>query len=79
MALARPCDACGVMIEFHLSPNGKPMPVQRVRNVYVMGPEGRLQSVREPPPPAAPLRFVSHFETCPKASSFSRTRPEPPT
>ena len=74
MAMAKPCEGCGVLIEFHPSPNGKPMPVQRVKNIYGMGSEGRLVRVTaievNTDVDLGPV-FVSHFETCPRANDFS--------
>ena len=76
MSGSKPCDGCGMPIEFHQSPNGKPMPVQRVRNVYIMGAEGKLEvALRSEARPGT--MFVSHFETCPRASSFSRSGSKP--
>jgi hypothetical protein len=74
VATAKACEACGRMIEFHESPNGRPMPVERVRNVYAMGPDGKLVTLREQPAPGAPQRFVSHFELCTDPDRFSRGR-----
>jgi len=61
-------------IEFHIGPNGKAIPLQKVRTVYTVsaGPnevEKALVSLAGLPSTQA---FVSHFETCPKAGEFSR-------
>ena len=72
MALARPCDACGVMLEFHVGPNGKTLPLQRVRSVYVCNPDGTVKKAEV----VGDAIFVSHFETCFKASSFSKPKTE---
>ena len=73
----RPCRACGVMIEFVEGPNGKPIPVTKVRNVYYVGDDGRLATVDWDPLGEGlptPDHFISHFETCPRASSFTRKK-----
>lgn len=64
----RPCRACGMQLEFLLGPNGRVVPLQRVRQVYAResGATDRAVSF------GSGELFVSHFETCPKASSFSR-------
>jgi hypothetical protein len=60
-----PCRGCGMKIEFVTTPNGKQIPLQRVRTVYAMenGAATRLSLAGV---------YISHFETCPKADSFSR-------
>lgn len=71
----RPCRKCGMTIEIHEGPNGKAIPLQKVRSVYGLtkplfgGSIMRLDQNSE-----LEDVFVSHFETCPHASSFSRGR-----
>ncbi len=76
---ARPCDACGASIEFIEGPNGRPIPVQKIRTVYRI-PTG--QPVGAPALVKAEIAevddpgwlYVSHFETCPDAARFSRRK-----
>lgn len=69
----RPCKACGMPIEIHHGPNGKPLPLQRIRTFYALddalhgGAVRRLELA-----PGVEAGFVSHFETCPSAKQFSR-------
>ena len=71
----RPCKACGMPIEIHLGPNGKPIPLQRIRSFYALadplhgGTISRLELA-----PGIEAGFVSHFETCPSANQFSKNR-----
>lgn len=66
----RPCRACGMPIEIIRGPSGRPVPMQRVRTVYVIE-EGLFdQDVRTLEGHAE--KFVSHFETCPSAERFSK-------
>lgn len=64
----RPCRKCGMTIEFIEGPNGKAIPAQRIKVVYVRS-AGKLAKVA-----VEGDVFVNHFETCPSASSFSRGR-----
>lgn len=63
----RPCKRCGMRIEFHVGPNGKPIPLQRIRTLYWVrdGRAVKHDAAGEP-------FYVSHFETCPNAGEFSR-------
>lgn len=59
-------------------PKGKAIPAQKVTQLYVMGDDGKLQTVRIAINPrgyevGGPF-YVSHFQTCPYASSFSRKK-----
>ncbi len=68
----RNCDGCGMPIEFITGPKGKPIPAQKVRTVYYLTSKADLAKVTTLLP-EAPM-YVSHFETCPKASEFSKGR-----
>ena len=73
MSEPRPCRACGMKIQFEMGPNDRPIPLQRVRTVYIFddGPGVRKLTVDDDL-----ALYVSHFETCPKAAEFSRkTKP----
>jgi len=63
-------------IRFVTGPAGKPIPAQRIRTVYVIDAEGNLAKAKRDPAEGAQL-YVSHFETCPRAADFSRTRKRP--
>ena len=70
---ARPCRACGMPIEFREGPDGRVIPLQRVRTVYAMTAPlfgGVVRRLEDDPNDEA--RFVSHFETCPHAGHFSK-------
>jgi hypothetical protein len=68
---ARPCKRCGMRIEFHVGPNGKAIPLQRVRTVYAMRPDATIANVTSLVYAAEGV-YASHFETCPHASDFSK-------
>ena len=72
---ARPCHRCGMAIEFLEGPNGRTIPAQKIRVVYYLTDEGKLAK-EEHPEDGLPLpdRYVSHFETCPYASEFSKRK-----
>lgn len=59
-------------IEFHRSPKGESMPMQRVRSVYIMGTDllGHEEMVRSGITDGQTV-LISHFEVCPKADDFS--------
>jgi hypothetical protein len=57
-------------IEMLEGPNGKMIPAQKIRTVYVLQEStGKLETTR---PLGGGSTYVSHFETCPKASSFTK-------
>ena len=67
-----PCRGCGMKIEFVKSATtGKAIPLQRIRRIYSVVAD-EAQQVTE----LDGVLFVSHFETCPQAASFSRPRKE---
>lgn len=75
----RPCKLCGMKIEFIVGPNGVHIPLQKIRTVYYVTDEGEEEAqahkldLRDDPNGVYGERYwVSHFETCPNASSFSR-------
>lgn len=69
----RPCKACGMPIEIWEGPNGKPLPLQRIRSFYALDDQAHGGSIRKLAfAPSVSAGFVSHFETCPSASQFSR-------
>jgi hypothetical protein len=65
------CKTCGKTMAFAKTPEGKTIPLDVVAPVYRLssGPGGQLRAER------AGDCFVSHFATCPQASSHSR-KPE---
>ena len=68
----RPCRACGREIVFATGPNGKPIPLSRVANVYWIDGEGSAQALAEGG------LYISHFVDCTDAARFSkRQRPMP--
>lgn len=66
----RPCRRCGLPIELRLGPNGRVIPLSRVRTVYLLAGEELVKLGDERAAP--PVTYVSHFETCPYAREFSR-------
>lgn len=62
----RPCRACGRQIRFATGPNGRPIPLSRVANVYQVNSEGNAV------PLEVPALWISHFVDCPKAGTFSK-------
>ena len=75
MSDTRACRKCGMKIEFRVGPNGKILPLQRVRSVYVLDQGGQVDNANAAHAGAEAI-YVSHFETCPNASDFSRGRKE---
>lgn len=73
----RPCKLCGRPIIFRPGPSGSSIPLQRIRTVYAMRADRR--EARKLETPAALELYVSHFETCPHASRFTRRRAAPTT
>lgn len=67
----RPCRACGVQLTFKKGPAGKVIPLHEMKNAYFINSAGRAVPVPRPPGGSV---YVSHFETCPKASEFSNNR-----
>ena len=63
--IERKCKECGATLVFAESPNGRPLPLQRIRNVY--GVENGKATVL-----ISRVVYVSHFETCTNPSRFSR-------
>jgi len=63
----RPCRACGRELVFATGPGGKLIPLNVVRNVYVLDANGDALVVL-----AGSETFQSHFESCPSASTFSK-------
>lgn len=59
-------------IELIMGPNGKKIPAQRIRTIYRRTNElfeaNTLEVVE------VGESYVSHFETCPNANEFSRSR-----
>jgi hypothetical protein len=79
----RPCRKCGMKIAFAEGPNGKQIPLQKIRNVYYIAADDAEARARALDPRAtaddgmrydAGQLYVSHFETCPNAAEFSRGR-----
>lgn len=68
------CTGCGAQIEFvRNEKTGNVIPAQMVRSVYVLVKplvgDDELQKLDRP---KAERLYVSHFETCPVASDFSK-------
>jgi hypothetical protein len=70
----RACSGCGLSITIVAGPNGKPIPLQRVRRLYrILESEGTAELVQVAGEVFEGEVFgISHFEGCPKASEFSR-------
>jgi hypothetical protein len=67
----RPCKRCGMTIVFiENEASGKRIPAQAIRTVYELGTDGKLHKLDKP----QIQRYVSHFETCPKAGEFRRKK-----
>ncbi len=56
-------------MEFHTGPNGRVIPLSKVRTVYVL--RANLFGTALEVAPVDGEAFVSHFEVCPKADRFS--------
>lgn len=63
-------------IDFLKGQNGRLVPVQKIRTVYAFMPiSGSSERILSAIPKADDVTYyVSHFETCPKASEFSRSK-----
>lgn len=73
MSSDRPCKRCGVALRFVKSLSGSTLPLQRVRNVYVVDADLTGEELANPIVVDKPI-YVSHFETCPHANEFSHGR-----
>jgi DNA-binding PadR family transcriptional regulator len=62
-----------VPLVFAPGPNGKTLPLQRVRKVYTLAPDGeaRAEQFRE-----GVELYVSHWETCAKRDQIKREQAE---
>lgn len=74
---ARPCKYCRALIVYAESPNGRPMPAQKVTQLYMDAGGGPLIQVKGVVGPDLAMRqgvdlYVSHFQTCPDAKRASR-------
>ena len=72
---ARPCRGCGRELTFAPGPSGKTLPLERVRNVYIISVTG--EAILVPTDAIGRDRYISHFETCPQAGRFSRKAEQP--
>lgn len=65
---SRPCKACGRKLYFVRDVNGKIQPLDGETPVYVLTTDlyGQHTAIR------AANSYVTHFATCPKASTFSK-------
>jgi hypothetical protein len=62
-------------IEMIVGPNGKAIPAQKIRTVYALVEEDgkrRLSKIEFEGDPRP--TYVSHYETCPYASEFSKRK-----
>ena len=70
------CEKCGCPMEFIMGPNGKAIPVQKVRTAYISAPhdETVLEKgiVTNTLGEKYKIFYVSHFETCSDPGRFSR-------
>lgn len=65
-----PCRGCGAQIVFAHGPNGLiPLDTRAPVYQFVEGEPGQSGEARR-----APMHFVSHYATCPKAREFSKGR-----
>jgi hypothetical protein len=73
----RPCRKCKAKIEFIEGPNGRAIPVQKVTQLYVLDRAEKLVKANVVTPLGAydpgPF-YISHFQTCPAAETFTRNR-----
>lgn len=69
-ALLRPCKKCGCPLMFVTGPSGKVIPLDIRTKVYVVSKDMLGNATAQP----APDHHVSHFATCPAASSFSKSK-----
>lgn len=60
------CKGCGAPIVWATRPNWKTIPLTRIKKVYLLDEAGVAQDS------ALTGVYCSHFETCPKASEFSK-------
>jgi len=60
---SRPCTGCGREIQWAKTENGKAVPLEKVREVYV-DQKGVMHETGD-------TVLVNHFKTCPKANQFS--------
>ena len=67
---SRPCKKCGIKIHFIKGPSGNIIPMQQVRTVYFVD-DNKVRSATAKGF-STDAMYVSHFETCPNASSFSK-------
>lgn len=65
MSGTSPCQGCGRVMEWATTTTGAKIPLERLRG-YRVDPDGIAH-------PAGDV-LVSHFQTCPKASDFSKGR-----
>ncbi len=72
---ARPCRSCGASISMIKGPAGNYIPVQKVSLVYQIPPG--LPGIDQADPILEVARegefYISHFQTCPQASSHSKS------
>jgi hypothetical protein len=66
----RPCKRCRAPLYFATSPTNRTLPLQAVRNVYVI--ELDDHGVAQAKPLERGRYYVSHYETCPYASEFTK-------
>jgi len=54
---------------FATGPGGKPIPLRKIRRVYALSGDGHAEVVL-----AGSDSYISHFEDCPAASTFSKKK-----
>ena len=76
--MPRPCRACNRMIDFVKGPAGRPVPVDKVRTVYIAErppgggpPELKTLKAIDDAAREGHAIYVSHFETCTDPNRFS--------
>ena len=69
------CRACGASFHFIEGPNGKAIPAQRVKTIYVTreGVAGKTFLEKVAQPVQGPY-YINHFETCSHPNRFSSGR-----
>jgi hypothetical protein len=65
------CKACGVSIEWLLTPTGARVPAQPMLVVYEKTP-GDRERLRSLANPESGAFYINHFTTCPDADRFRK-------
>ena len=69
------CRSCSAPLIWATSPKGRPLPLDARAVVYVIDPnETKPQAEKANDESGTAAYYVSHFATCPNASSHSRRK-----